>query len=167
MLGRTVGLKGALKLHNRSDFPEQFRSGAKFYNKLGEQFVVKSFNRANSSVIFFGFESIELATKLVNTTLYRTFEDTRKYCKLKKGEFFYFDIIGCEVYEDMLRLGKVSDILEIGAGFLFDIKTDENLVSSGLNPHFFIPYLDNFIVEIDIQEKKIIVKNSLEILKNS
>ena len=35
ILGKTVGLKGALKLHNRSDFIEQYKKGAKFYDKFG------------------------------------------------------------------------------------------------------------------------------------
>mgnify|MGYP003325207756 CR=1 FL=1 len=34
-LGRTVGLKGALKLHNLSDFESQFKKGAKFFTKDG------------------------------------------------------------------------------------------------------------------------------------
>ena len=32
-LGRVVGLKGALKLHNLSDFKEQFKKGACFLVK--------------------------------------------------------------------------------------------------------------------------------------
>mgnify|MGYP000951624045 CR=1 FL=1 len=30
-IGRCVGLKGYLKLHNKSDFPEQFKKGATFF----------------------------------------------------------------------------------------------------------------------------------------
>ena len=36
LLGKTIGLKGAIKLHNRSDFPSQFKKGAKFYLTDGE-----------------------------------------------------------------------------------------------------------------------------------
>ena len=164
-LGKTIGLKGAIKLHNYSDFPEQFKKGAKFYDKNGKEFVIFSFDKTNFTVIFDGFFDIDLAKTLTNTTLYRTLEDTKKYCKLKKDEFFYFDIIGCEIVEDNQILGIVSDILEIGAGFLFAIKTSQNF--STYPKEFFIPYLDNFVQKVDLDKKQIFVKNSLEILKNS
>nr|MBP3724439.1 16S rRNA processing protein RimM [Campylobacter sp.] len=164
-LGKTIGLKGAIKLHNHSDFPEQFKKGAKFYDKNGKEFVIFSFDKTNFTAIFDGFFDIDLAKTLTNTTLYRTLEDTKKYCKLKKDEFFYFDIIGCEIVEDNQILGVVSDILEIGAGFLFAVKTSQNF--STYPKEFFIPYLDNFIEKVDLDKKQIFVKNSLEILKNS
>ena len=61
ILGKTVGLKGALKLHNRSDFIEQYKKGAKFYDKFGNLLSIKSYEPSNSLVIFDGFESIEAA----------------------------------------------------------------------------------------------------------
>ena len=30
LLGKTIGLKGAIKLHNRSDFPSQFKKVQNF-----------------------------------------------------------------------------------------------------------------------------------------
>lgn len=164
-LGKTVGLKGAVKLHNYSDFPEQFKKGAIFYDKNGNEFVIFSFDKVNSTVIFDGFFNIDLAKTLTNTILYRTLDDTRKYCKLKKDEFFYFDIIGCEILENNEILGIVNDILEAGGGFLLNIKTNQNFTDYA--KEFFIPYIDNFIEKVDLSSKQIFVKNSLEILKNS
>ncbi|PPB69154.1 ribosome maturation factor RimM [Campylobacter hyointestinalis] len=167
VLGKTVGLKGAMKLHNRSDFPEQFKKDAKFYDKKGKEFIIKSFDKTNSLVVFQNYEDIELAKSLVNTVLYRTIEDTKHFCKLKQDEFFYFDIIGCFVYEDDNLLGEILDIIEVGSGFLFSIQTAANLVSKGLSTQFYIPYLDNFIIDVNIDLKKIQVKNSIQILYNS
>lgn len=167
ILGKTVGLKGALKLHNRSDFMEQYKKGAKFYDKFGNILCIKSYEPSNSLVIFDGFESIEAAKGLVNRVLYRTVEDTKKSCKLKKDEYFYFDIIDSMVYEGEILLGKIDDILEVGAGFLFDIKTSTELINKGLAKQFYIPYQDNFIIKIDINSKRVDVKNSMDILLNS
>lgn len=164
-LGKTIGLKGAIKLHNYSDFPEQFKKGAKFYDKNGKEFVIFSFDKAKFTAVFDGFFDVELAKTLTNTTLYRTLEDTKKYCKLKNDEFFYFDIIGLEIIEDNQILGIISDILEVGSGFLFAVKTNPNLTQYA--KEFFIPYLDNFIEKVDLEKKQICVKNSFEILKNS
>ena len=132
-LGRVVGLKGALKLHNTSDFIEQFKKGAKFSVEFSSAFKtcnneiselsIKSFDSKTNLVIFENYESPELASKLVNAILKRSLEDTRKYCKLKQGEFFYFDIIGCSVSENNQNLGIIEDIMQVGGGFLFLLKT--------------------------------------------
>lgn len=165
-LGKVVGLKGALRLHNLSDFLSQFKTGAVFKTKDGEELKIKSFESSRSLVIFEGFESPELAKSLVNYSLFRSVDDTRKHCKLSKDEYFYFDIIGCEVYEGQKALGVVRDILEVGVGFLFCIETSPEL-QNDFAKEFFIPYNDYFIVSVDIKEKKIISQNAFGILENS
>ena len=166
-LGRTVGLKGALKLHNLSDFENQFKKGAKFSTKNGIELVIKSYEKAQKLVIFEGFESIEKASELVNFVLLRSIEDTRKFCKLEKDEYFYFDIIGCEICENDEILGLVGDIMESGAGFLLCVKTSDELIKSGLTSEFFVPYNDHFVLNVDIKNKKITTQNALAILENS
>ncbi|MEE6530752.1 nickel-dependent hydrogenase large subunit, partial [Campylobacter coli] len=42
---------------------------------------------------------------LINLILYQSIEATRQTCILKKDEFFYFDILKCEVFDDERRLG--------------------------------------------------------------
>lgn len=165
-LGRTVGLKGALRLHNLSDFPAQFKKGAVFYDNKGKKFSIKSFEPSASLVIFENFENVESAKELVNTVLLRSVEDTRKFCRLSKDEFFYFDIIGLEVFENDQKLGIVCDILENGAGFLLLLQTDEKLLENHVK-EFFIPYNDHFIILVDLKNKKIITQNALAILENS
>ena len=71
------------------------------------------------------------------------------------------------VYEDETLLGKINDILEVGSGFLFSIETDQDLVKNNLSKQFYIPYQDNFIIKVDISNKRIDVKNSMNILLNS
>ena len=104
---------------------------------------------------------------MVNKFLYQSIEATRKNCKLKKDEYFYFDIIGLEVVENGETLGIVVDILEVGANFLFEIKTDEKLVSQGFTKNFFVPYIDEYLDKISIQTKQIFTKNAKLILKES
>lgn len=117
-LGKSVGLKGYVKLHNLSDFYEQFKIGAKFFDINQKIYTIKAFDKTRSLVLFEGFESVEAAKILTNITLFQTIEATKETCKLKKDEYFYFDIIGCDVIENEKKLGVVEDILENGAGFL-------------------------------------------------
>ncbi len=167
VLGRTVGLNGGLKLHNRSDFIKQFKKGAKFCLKDGKELVISSFNAASGVVVFEGFGSIEAAKTLVNQTLFCTISQTKKYCKLSSGEYFYFDIIGLTIIENGEVLGVVDDILEVGGGFLFEVKSPKSLVDSGLAKSFFIPYNDHFCEQIDLCGGTISVKNARAILENS
>ncbi|WP_169752942.1 ribosome maturation factor RimM [Campylobacter mucosalis] len=166
-LGKSVGLKGYLKLHNKSDFIEQFKKDSKFFDEKGAEFVIKHFDKTNSTALFYGFENVDLAKNLTNKTLYTTKELTRKSCKLKKNEYFYFDIIGLNVVENDEILGVVTDIDDTTSNHLLEVKTAKNLVDLKLAKHFFIPYVDNFIISVDLDLKQISVKNSKAILENS
>ena len=165
-LGRAVGLKGEMKLHLLSDFPEQFKKGAKF--KVNDkELVVEYYNQSRSVIKFLGINSPEEARKLTNKIIYSSIEETRESCKLEEDEYFWFDIIGCEVLEDGIRLGVVTDIQRFPAADYLLIKTDESLVEKGKAKSFLIPYIDKFIKDVNIDEKKIEVKEGLDILESS
>lgn len=167
-IGKSVGLKGYVKLHNLSDFPEQFKKNTSFFLQNKEQIKIKDFNKQNNSVLFYNYENLDLAKTLTNNILYQSIEQTRKTCKLNKDEFFYFDIINCEVFIDDLNLGKVNDILDSSCNFLFEIKTSIELINKNYAKTFFIPYIDNYILNININEKKIFCKKeAFYILENS
>ncbi|EKY3401862.1 16S rRNA processing protein RimM, partial [Campylobacter jejuni] len=100
-LGKTVGLKGYVKLHNLSDFSSQFKKDATFFIKnIKEMLKIKHYNASNSTVLFENYEDIEKAKELINLILFQSIEKSRQTCKLKKDEFFYFDILECEVFEE-------------------------------------------------------------------
>ena len=78
-LGRAVGLKGELKLHLLSDFPEQFKKGAKF--KIDDkELVVEYYNPKRGVIKFLGINSPEDARKLTNKIIYSTIEETKATC---------------------------------------------------------------------------------------
>ncbi|MFQ6341656.1 ribosome maturation factor RimM [Campylobacter sp. VTCC 70190] len=168
-LGKTIGLKGYVKLHNLSDFSSQFKKDACFFIKNGkESLKIKHYNPSNSTILFENYESVEKAKSLTHLILLQSIEESRKTCKLKKDEFFYFDILECEVFDEELRLGKVIDILETGASYLLEIQSDEVLVEKKYPKTFFIPYLDKFVKNIDIKKRQIFcTKDAFLILENS
>lgn len=149
-LGRTVGVQGFVRLHNLSDFPEQFECGASFFDKNSRVLKIKARNA--QSVLFEGFESLESAKTLVNLELFQSVEKSRTSCKLGDDEFFYFDIIGLEVFENGLLLGVVKDILPAGNDLLL-IKSDESLVKKGFASEFYLPYVDFYIKSVELGAK--------------
>lgn len=167
-LGRTVGVQGFVRLHNLSDFPEQFECGASFFDKNSRVLKIKARNA--QSVLFEGFESLESAKTLVNLELFQSVEKSRASCKLNEGEFFYFDIIGLEVFENGFLLGVVKDILPAGNDLLL-IKSDESLVKKGFASEFYLPYVDFYIKSVELgakdSEKSADLKNANSKNENS
>lgn len=165
-LGKSVGLKGYVRLHNKSDFISQFKKGASFSDGDGLELIVKHFDINRSCILFEGYESIEAAKTLTNKTLYTTKELTRKNCKLKKDEYFYFDIIGLNLLENGELLGKVIDIADMGANHLLLIKVDDALVSAGFCSEFYLPYVDRYVLSIDLDSGCINAKDAKELLQS-
>jgi 16S rRNA processing protein RimM len=156
-LGRAVGLKGFLKLHNFSDFPKQFKKGRRFFTD-GQSLEIAEFDADKSIVRFVGINDRESASKLTNMILKNTKDDVKKSCKLEKDEFFWFDIIGCKVVEEGEILGLVDDIERINTQDYLHVKTDEKFVKNGMQKSFLIPYIDRFIIGADIISKEIVTR---------
>lgn len=167
-LGKAVGLKGHLRLFIDSDFPEQFKKGSTFLTNKNFQLTILEYLKDRDLVSFEGYSDMESAKKLTNTELYTTIEQTKEFCKLKDNEFFWFDLISCEVYEDSLKLGVVSDVHRFPLNDYLEVKTDSQLVEKGLPKIFLIPHIfETFIQRVDIENKKIFAINAFDILENS
>lgn len=166
-IGRLVGLKGELKLHNHSDFPEQFRAGKTFTTQKNKTLEILSYNDKRELVLFKGYENIEAATALVNSFLFTTYEKTLEDCELDEDELFWFEIIGMCVKEDDIILGVVSEIERIGPVDYMIIDTDDLLVKKELPNTFYLPYIDRYVLSTSKSEKIVHVKDGLGILENS
>ena len=165
-LGKAIGLYGELKLHTKTDFPEQFQAGAVFNSKRGE-LEIEFYNPERDLVKFKGVNSVENAKKLTNVDLFTSEEKTRQDIKLEEGQFFWFDIKNCLVYEGKLLLGKVVEVERLSVTDYLKIETDENLVSKEMPNSFLIPYLDNFVLDVNMETKTIKVQGGFDILEAS
>lgn len=166
-LGKTVGLKGQLKLYIDSDFPEQFRSGAKFTTNKNKILTIEQYNTKNDTVKFTGIDSIDDAKKIVTQQLFVTKEQTRENCNLDDKQFFWFDLVGCNIFEDKQLLGTIKEIHRYPIDDYLEITTCDELIKKDLSKTFLIPYNDKFIINVDIENKTVNVTNSYEILENS
>ncbi|MDY0123838.1 ribosome maturation factor RimM [Sulfurimonas sp.] len=166
-IGKSVGLKGDMKLHIKSDFPEQFKKGASFFINEKESLTISEINHERALVRFLGYSSPEDAKKLTNKHLYTTIERTRDECHLQEGEYFWFDIEGCTVVEDGEVLGVVEEVDRISATNYLIIKSDERLVEKGFAKSFLIPFNEPFTIDTDIENKVITVSGGMDILEAS
>jgi len=162
-IGKTYGVKGWQKIHLLSDFPEQFKPGVKFSSDKID-LTIEKVDLKRGLVKFKGVENREDAKKLTNRVLYSDEEETKSNIKLKKDEYFWFDIIGCNVYENDILLGKVIDIERVDVDYLV-IKTDEKLVNEGYPKRFLIDF-KRHVKDVDVENKKIVADGALDILES-
>jgi 16S rRNA processing protein RimM len=166
-LGKTVGVKGDMKLHIKTDFPEQFQKNTTFYISPTQTVTLADVNMKRGTIRLEGCNSLEEAKRYTNAKLYTTIEQTRSTCTLDDGQYFWFDIQGCSVYEEEKLLGKVIEIERILENDYLKIETDTALVEKKLPKTFLIPYLDNFVQKVDIKNKTIHVSGAYDILEAS
>jgi len=167
-LGKAVGLKGHLRLFVDSDFPEQFKKGVSFTTNKNTTLIVEEYNPKRDLIKFKDYDDVDISKKLTNQLLYSTIEETKNSCKLAANEHFWFDIVSCHVIENDLDLGEVVEIHRYPIEDYLEIKTSKQLVDKGLPKTFLIPYNTNtYIINVNIENKKIEVKDSLVILENS
>ncbi len=166
-LGRTIGLKGEMNLNIKTDFPEQFVVGARFVDADNNSIVIETVNLERKRVKLQDVNSPEAARRYVNMKLFTTYEETRKSCHLNEGEFFWFDIIGCRIFEGTQELGSVTSIERLGTVDYLHIATTALLVDQGEVKRFLLPYQQPFILQTDIEQKTIRVSGAYDILQAS
>jgi len=80
--------------------------------------------------------------------------------QLPKGEYYWFQIIGLNVYDkDGRHYGQVEEIIETGSN-------DVYVVRDGVN-EVLIPMIDWVVKKIDIEEKKLIFDNVEGLIEDS
>ena len=166
-IGKTVGIKGDMKLHIKSDFPEQFKTGSSFLINKKEKITLSDVNLERGLVKINSITNPEDAKKFTNTKLFTTYEDTRKNCHLNDNEYFFFDLEDCDIYENGNLLGRVKEVERINVTNYLSIVTDAALVEKGLPKSFLVPFIEPFKVAVDIEAKRIELRGAMDILEAS
>ncbi len=166
-IGKTVGIKGDMKLHLNTDFKEQFKNNRSFFINTQDRLTLREVNLDRGLIKIDGIFTPEDAKKYTNTKLYATIEETRQNCKLEEGEYFWFDIEECIIVEDGTTLGKVVEIDRINAMNYLKIQTDALLIKEGFSKTFLLPHNPPFVLKTDIQNKTITTNGAKDILEAS
>lgn len=143
----THGIKGEVKII--SDFFEKdkiFKKGFKLYiTPLYHEEVINTYrvHKNYDMVTFNGYNDINEILKYIGMGVYIKRSDL----DLKEDEYLLSDLIGYVVYDNNKLLGKVS-----GINF-------NNNVLLKIDDNFYIPFIDEFIEEVDVKTKKIMTRN--------
>ena len=162
--GKSIGLKGHLKLIIYTDFVEVFKPSSVFCaNDL--LLTLQCFNPHQSSAKFAEINTIEEAQALTSCELYTTREATLKMCKLASDEYFWFDIVGLNLIDSGVLLGIVDGIDRIGSVDYLVIKTNADRFMKPKS--FMIPYIDRYVLSVDLDKREIYTRDAILILETS
>ena len=147
----THGIKGNVKIYPYTDDPERFKDldylliGENFKElRIVDMFIQKGF----VYVRFEGYEDINKILDFVNSNVYIYDKDK---VKLPEDRYFISDIVNMEVHDlEGQLLGKVTDVIENLANDLFQVQKPDGKI-------FYLPARKEFIKEIDVDKKVIII----------
>ncbi|WP_456480552.1 ribosome maturation factor RimM [Nautilia sp.] len=163
-IGKSYGIKGWQKIHLLTDFPEQFKAGVTFDSDK-TKLTIEKIDLKRGLVKFEGVNTPEDAKKLTNRMLYTTEEATKKNIKLKDNEYFWFDIIGCSLFENGELLGKVREIERANMTDYLVIDTDKKFTEKKYPKRFLIDFKRN-VRNVDIENKTIEASGAKELLES-
>lgn len=141
-VGAARGLDGTVRIIPLTDFDGRFDTLKEIF--VGDKiFPIETVKHIGGQLFmkFTGIDSRETAKALTNKFLT---VDRADAAPLDDGEFYTFDIIGCEVFADDKKLGTVTDVLKTGSNDVIEV--------DGKN---LIPALKSVVRSIDIAAKRI------------
>lgn len=147
----THGIKGNVKIYPYTDDPERFKDldylliGDGFKElKIADMFIQKGF----VYVRFEGYEDINKILDFINSNVYIYDKDR---VKLPEDRYFISDIVNMEVHDMEGKLiGKVTDVIENLANDLYQVQKPDGKI-------FYLPARKEFIKEINVKQKVIII----------
>ena len=152
------GLDGTMRVLSKTDFAkERYKKGNKIFicsqNGGKKELTVKSFRKSGQ---FDLVKVEEINTKEEADSLKSNeLQALKNDLKLKKGEYYFCDIVGCKVLdENKNELGFVKIVEEYPAQLTLRV-----LRNNG--KEFQVPFVKAFIKNVDI-ENKVIVINVIE-----
>ena len=149
-ISSTYGLKGAVKIESYLDSIEQFREIDELYIFGNiEAFKVKEVKIKKNScfLILDGVDSIAKSEKLVGLAIYI---DSDFKFKKEDNEYYHSELNALTAIANNKAVGVVEDIIKGHAQDILLIKNSDETA--------MIPFISEFIVDIDLVEKKIYLK---------
>lgn len=149
----TFGIKGFVKVYTYVNNVTRFNNLKYVYAKSKKEekkLEIEEVKYQKNMVLlkFKGVETVEEAEKLRNNYLEIDRSDA---IPLEEGEFFIADLIGLKVFLDTgEELGILEDIYNTGSKDIYVVKDK-------LGKSYLLPYIDEVIKKIDLDNSKIIV----------
>lgn len=147
------GVKGDVKVYPITNDIKRFSSLKKAYfgdDKIEVSLESVKYHKDMVILKFREFHNINEVLIFKDEYLYINTEDR---IKLPNDSYFIHDLIDCNVYDTSGKIiGILKDVIQGDSNDLYIVKNDK------IKKEYLIPAVKNFIKEIDIRNKKIIIK---------
>ena len=144
--------KGELKIYIEDFYIDQIKELDSFLLKIQGSYIpftIKAITKNKSNIfriILNGINSEDLAKKLADVEIYAENNLIKREVLKKKNNYIFIDYV---IYNNNVIIGKIIDIIENENQDLFEVVFNEKRI--------LIPLVDEFIVNIDNDNKKIIM----------
>jgi len=170
IIGKPHGVKGELYVRLFTDYPNSFKSGDMIYldadclRELVIENIIELNNKSRTVFKFFNYSCREEAEKLRDCLLFRKEKDRPE---IGEDNYWVDDIVDCLVYSpDKNIIGKVKNVENFPSNDSLIVElenTDTNIKSTVVKSKnnrniIIVPMIEDFILDIDIKNKKIILK---------
>lgn len=149
----THGIRGEVRVNPWCDSPEFMKKFKTLYfDADGNKAIKITACRPHGNVVILkldGIDSVEDAQKLRNKTLYMNRADA----KLKKGDWFIQDLIGCAVFDaddNEKTYGTLTDVAETGANDIWFIEKD--------GKEYIIPAIKDVVINVDVENESVFIR---------
>jgi len=144
---KPFGIRGEVKIRPFTESFEPFvRSAELVFDDTSYRVLDIRFHKGTALAVLEGIDSPEKARELCGS-LVRT--DKANLPPLEEDEYYWNEILGMEVATvDGKALGKVTQIIRTGANDVLQVE--------GAYGEVLLPMIDEVIVEVDLQERKIV-----------
>ncbi len=146
---RTHGLKGELMLLLDVDDPTKYKKLESIFLEINGKlvpFFIQEIQIRNemATVQFEDINSIQVASDLIGK---RTFLPITALPKLEKGQYYYHDLIGFQVFDGKTPIGKVKEIITSSSNTL--ISTDHK------GKEVLIPMDPQILLSVDLEKSEV------------
>lgn len=146
---KTHGLNGEVSISLEVDFPDEYQNlESVFLEQQGKliPFFIDTIqiNKNKALVKFEDIDSIDSAKSLVKAQLYLPLSTLPE---LESGQYYFHDLVDCEVYEKGSKLGLVKEVVDLNGNQLLVIESNGKEV--------LIPLKDEILINVDISAKKV------------
>lgn len=150
----THGLNGELKIIPTTDYIEQrFTEGSELYIMRGNQQIAQvtvESARQHQQFILVKFDQYDDINDVEKFKGLKLKVDDSHIIEEEENAYYFHQIIGCQVLTtDNKNLGEIIDILTPGANDVWVVKGQKE---------YYIPYIEDVVKTIDIDNKKIIIE---------
>lgn len=146
----THGIKGELRILSKFPYKDKvFINNMKIYIDKKDIEIINTYRRHKNfdMITLKGYNNINEVLKYKGKYVYIDSSDI----KLDNNKYLDEELIGLTVIYENIEKGIIKDIERYDKTVLFNIKSN--------NKNYLIPYNDNLIDKIDINNKKIYIKD--------